>query len=122
MSLSRREALCSFVGMLAASRRARADAEPITMESLLAEMIDREVVARLPDPPYRSHEASSDDRRAVSPGDPSWFANQDYSQFIRLENHNGRNESVMMDAEGPGVITRFWMGAPRPQDGPPGTI
>jgi len=122
MPLSRREALCSFVAMLAASRRARADAAPITMESLLAEMIDREVVARLPDPPYRSHEASSYDRRAVSPGDPSWFANQDYSQFIRLENHNGRNESVMMDAEGPGVITRFWMGAPRPQDGPPSTI
>src|SRR5689334_13146199 len=114
MSISRREVLGSLVGMLAASHRTRAAATPVTMESLLSEMIDREMVARLPDPPYQSHEASSYDRRKVSPGDPSWFSNQDYSQFIRKEDHNGRTESVMMDAEGPGVITRFWMGAPRP--------
>jgi hypothetical protein len=122
MPISRREVLGSLAAMLLASRRSRAGAAPITMESLLAEMIDREVVARLPEVSYRSHEASSHDPRKVSPDDPSWFANLDYSQFIREENHSGRNESVMMDAEGPGVITRFWMGAPRPQDGPPGTI
>lgn len=122
MPISRREVLGSLAALVAASRHTHAAAGPITMESLLAEMIDREVVARLPDPPYISHEASSYDRRKLSPGDPAWFSNDDYSQFIRKEDHNGRTEFVMMDADGPGVMTRFWMGAPRPQDGVPGTL
>jgi len=60
----------------------------VTLGSLLEEMVDRDRLARLPQPEYCT----------------------------------GREERVMMDAAGPGAITRFWMGAPHPDRGPDGTI
>jgi hypothetical protein len=52
--------------------------EPITIESLLAEMVTRETVARLPATPYTCRQSSSYDRRSVDPEDAStWFANAD---------------------------------------------
>ena len=48
----------------------------ITLESLLHEMIDRDAVARWPDPAYKCLHASSYDRRSKTPDDPAgWFAN-----------------------------------------------
>lgn len=82
----------------------------ITLQTLLKEMIDASSVAKWPvGAPYTMHQASSYDRRSISPGKPGWFANGDFNQFIRSEQIQGRTEYVMMDAEGPGAIVRFWL-------------
>lgn len=84
-------------------------ADIITLESLLEEMIDRERLARFPQPAYTCRQASSYDRDATSPSKKeTWFANMDRSQFARIEEKNGRKEYVMMDAEGPGAVVRIW--------------
>ena len=90
----------------------------ITLESLLKEMIDRDAVARFPDPPYRCMQASSYDRRSKTPDDPAgWFANNDWSQFLRSEENKGRLEWVLMDADGPGAIVRQWWAGKMPPQG-----
>ena len=94
----------------------------ITISSLLHEMTDRRAFAQLPSAPFLSKQASSYDRRSVSPNEPGWFANNDWSQYIRDEVNDGRTEHVMMDAKGPGCITRFWMGAPTPDGSLPGEL
>jgi hypothetical protein len=93
----------------------RAAAGEVTLESLLAEMTDREATARWPLPAYACKQASSYDRRQTDPARAdSWHANQDYDQFIRTEVNEGRKEWVMMESASPGAITRFW--APLPAD------
>lgn len=81
----------------------------VTLESLLDEMTDREVLTRLPEHPYALKQFSSYDRRSTSPDEPGWFANDDYTRFIREENTNGRREFVLFDSEGPGAVVRWWM-------------
>ena len=82
--------------------------EPVSLESLLSDMVDRDRLARLPNPAYVCRQFSSYDRDTVAPGKPGWFANWDRSQFIRVEENAGRREYVLMDAEGPGAVVRFW--------------
>jgi hypothetical protein len=85
-------------------------AEPVTLPSLLAEMVDRDALARLPVPAFRCLQASSYDRAQTDPSNPqTWFANHDYEQFIRTETNEGRKEWVIMDQQGPGCIARFWI-------------
>jgi len=84
-------------------------AQKISLKYLLNEMRDRTNVARFPDPSYVLHQASSYDRRSKSPDSPGWFANSDFNQFIREEKNGERLEYVMMDADGPGSIVRFWL-------------
>lgn len=84
-------------------------AEEITLDSLLNEMINRENIARLPDPTYTCRQESSYDRKSVAPGEDGWFANNDHSQYLRGETIDGRDEWVMLDAKGPGAIVRFWV-------------
>jgi hypothetical protein len=88
-------------------------AQTISTSSLLNEMLDRDAVARFPQPAYVTSQASSYDRQSVSPDKPGWFANNDWSQFLRSEAHGMRVEWVMMDADGPGCITRFWVTGPK---------
>ena len=73
------------------------------------EMLDRDRLARYPDPYYTCHQSSSYDRATVSKDKNHWFANADRSFFLRSEDRNGRHEFVMMDESGPGAIVRFWM-------------
>lgn len=82
--------------------------QQITLNSLLAEMIDRERLARLPDPAYRSLQASSYNRQSVHRDQPGWFADSDGLGFIRTESIKGQTEWVIMEHEGPGCITRIW--------------
>lgn len=82
---------------------------PVTLDSLLREMIDPDAVARWPLPEFTCRQSSSYDRAKVAPDKPGWFANHDFSEFIREEHRNGRREQVMMDADGPGSIVRFWL-------------
>ncbi len=88
-------------------------AQGVNLESLLREMIDRDAVARFPDPAYACRQFSSYDRASVSPDKPdTWFANGDVDQFLRVEETSGRKEWVMMDVDGPGAIVRFWSANP----------
>ncbi|HEY0271632.1 MAG TPA: glycoside hydrolase family 172 protein [Chitinophaga sp.] len=85
--------------------------DTLTMATLLRDMTDPATVARFPAPAYTLRQASSYDRHSISPDRPGWFANGDFNQFIRQEERNGHTEYVMMDAEGPGAIVRFWLTA-----------
>lgn len=83
---------------------------PITFQSLLADLHD---VQRLTSPAdYTYFQASSYDRDSVKPGDPTWFANGDFGQYIRDENRNGVVEHVMADLKGPGAVMRVWSANP----------
>ncbi len=86
----------------------RAASKPITLETLLEEMVDRDTIARLPDPAYTCKQASSYDRHSTEPGSPTWWANMDRSYFVRVEENDGRTEHVLMDVDGPGAVVRFW--------------
>ncbi|MGE9271379.1 MAG: DUF2961 domain-containing protein, partial [Verrucomicrobiales bacterium] len=90
--------------------------EPVSIESLLEEMTDRDSVARFPETDFRLKQHSSYDRRSKSPDQPKgWFMNKDSNwkatdeNFIRIEEKNGEKEWVLMDHEGPGAIVRSWM-------------
>ena len=83
-------------------------ADTITFESLLNEMVDRESITRFPEPSYTCRQFSSYDRDSVGPDKKGWFANWDRSQFVRVEDNNGRKEYILMDAEGAGAVVRFW--------------
>ena len=84
----------------------------VSFVSLLQEMVSRDVIARLPNPAYRCLQASSFDRKTLAPDQPGWFANDDWSWYVRKEQRQGRTEWVMMDAEGPGCVVRIWCTGP----------
>ena len=87
----------------------RADGADVTLESLLREMCDADAVTRLAARPWTGRLWSSYDRRSVSADNPAaWFANDDRSQFVRVNRVGGRTEGVMVDAKGPGALTRLW--------------
>jgi hypothetical protein len=83
-------------------------AQTVSLSSLLDEMVDRDSVTRFPDPAFVCVQASSYDRAAKSPAE-NWFSNHDASRFLREETNGNRKEWVLMDADGPGVIVRFWI-------------
>ena len=86
-----------------------AGAKAVTLESLLDEMVDRDRVARFPQPAYLCKQFSSYERRSKTPDDPEgWFANADRGHFLRTETNASRTEWVLMDHTGAGAITRFW--------------
>ncbi|MCQ2389745.1 MAG: hypothetical protein MJ138_08530, partial [Kiritimatiellae bacterium] len=83
---------------------------PITLSSLLDEMLDRDAVTRFPEPCHKMRLWSSHSRLSVAPDKPGWFANWDWSNFVRDEtNAQGQVEHVMVDAEGPGALVRAWI-------------
>ena len=73
----------------------------ITLETLLEEMIDRDALARFPDPLYQSLQASSYNRQSVHRDQPGWFADSDGLGFIRTETVDGQTEWVIMEHDGP---------------------
>lgn len=82
----------------------------ISLKTLLHEMTDRSALARWPENTYTCKQFSSYDRSSHNMTDKrAWFGNFDQGQFIRQEENGGRTEYVMMDAEGPGAMVRFWM-------------
>jgi len=86
----------------------------VTTGSLLDEMADLRRLAELPAPAYTTRQFSSYDRKSTTPADAeTWFANEDYNQFIRVEKNAGRTERVMMDAAGPGAVVRIWSANPK---------
>lgn len=81
----------------------------VTQESLLKEMLNRDIITRFPDPYYKQAQVSSYDRRTVGKNQPGWWANDDGAGYERLDTIDGRYEKVMCDLEGAGVVTRIWM-------------
>ena len=83
---------------------------PISMETLLDEMVSYEESVYYPSPYYSASQQSSTDKRSLSPQQPFWFGNQDNTRYIRLDNNNpeGRYEKVIFDQNTPGAITRMW--------------
>jgi hypothetical protein len=98
--------------LLAAVFALPAVAAGITLESLLDEMTSLGRLAELSDPPFRAARASSYDRAAVAPDQPGWFGNVDHGNFVRVEQNGARTEYVLLDATGPGVVTRIWSSNP----------
>lgn len=95
--------------LLLCASGAEAGRPEVSLGSLLDEMTDREEAARLPVPAYGLRQASSWDRASNDPWNPgSWFANTDHGQFLHTEMNQGRKEWVIMQADGPGAVTRFW--------------
>lgn len=109
--------LCLCVGGCGDSDVSRACTDEggyeITRARVLAEENDREALTRWPDPSYRTGLASSYDRRSTAPGSPGWFENADFRGFVRDDEIDGRTEHVMLELEGPGVLTRIWSATPR---------
>jgi len=105
-----RKLCCTLLGLFAVLCQAAA-AATVNLDSLLTEMTDRAALARLPEPAYTCRQASSYDPASKGPDQPGWFANNDRSFFLREETNAGRTEWVMMDAQGPGAIVRWWVTA-----------
>lgn len=107
-------ALSTLLGGLQVGHPSPALAEVgvVTTRTLLAEMSDLRRMAEFPAPGYTTHQFSSYDRRSTAPGSEAWFANDDWGQFLRVEERNGRKEQVMMDAKGPGAVVRIWSANP----------
>ncbi|MGL6196987.1 MAG: DUF2961 domain-containing protein, partial [Thermoguttaceae bacterium] len=96
----------NFISRLSAESEA---APSITFASLLDEMVGRSAVSRAPEFPYTLKQQSSYDRASVSTDKDGWFANKDWSNYIREEENEGRKEYVMFEAEGPGAVVRIWL-------------
>ena len=73
--------------------------QPITLESLLHEMVSYNAVAQYPAITYKAAQVSSYDRRSVSPDSPNWFANGDGFGYERLDTIDGRVEKVLFDED-----------------------
>lgn len=84
------------------------DKKEIDLTMLLNEMVDREKITSFPEVTYKSLQASSFNRESVSPDLPGWFADSDGIGFIRTEEVNGKTEWVIMEDDGPGVISKIW--------------
>ena len=105
--------------MTAAKKPANSQTLPkydVTITDLLDELVDRDAKTVFPSEytlgQFSSYERKSDNSSAKEGEDghdPNWYANFDFSHFLRMENNNGRTEYVMMDHSGPGAITRWWM-------------
>jgi hypothetical protein len=75
---------------------------------LLAELVDLRALARRPSPDFSTELHSSFDRSSQEavPGQPGWFANRDFAELTPDEPY------VLLDADGPGVVTRIWSANP----------
>ncbi|HEU5069412.1 MAG TPA: glycoside hydrolase family 172 protein [Verrucomicrobiae bacterium] len=102
--------LCALMLVTSGGRALAAAPPAVTLESLLREMTNRCAVAEWPVPAYTCAQVSSHDPHKTSPADPAgWHANVDYGNCLRVETNANRREWVILDASGPGAITRIWI-------------
>lgn len=86
-----------------------ADADPeVTLEGLLAGLVELERLSHAPRPAFVSLLASSTDpsSRGAAPGTSAFFANADFAVW------QGREPLLLLDTEGPGVVTHLWSANP----------
>jgi len=110
-------AFLAALAALAAATAPSALASEITTATLLREMWDLDTLARMPDPPYRTVQFSSYDRRSVAPDAPDWYANADgfggepipgFASVLRVPGDDGVGLYLVAEVEGPGAIVRGW--------------
>ncbi|MBS1724885.1 MAG: DUF2961 domain-containing protein [Armatimonadetes bacterium] len=94
--------------LLALAGLAALSSAPVTLKSLVRDAWDLDTLCDYPAPAYVTRQASSYDRTSVRPGNDTWFANQDWGNFLGRESTNGRKEHVMADLKGPGCLVRYW--------------
>ena len=82
--------------------------EDVSVKDLLTEMTNRTELAKWPKYNYKLLQASSYDRKSVSPEKPGWFANGDNSQYVRIDTTDNGVEYVLLEDEGSGAVVRFW--------------
>jgi hypothetical protein len=82
---------------------------PVSLSSLLSEMTDRQNLTLYPSPYYTLKQSGSYDRKTISPDQPGWFANDDFTEFDAIETRGNLKEYVLFDADGPGAVVRWWM-------------
>ncbi len=93
----------------------------INLGVLLDETTNLERLATAESMDYITRQFSSYDRKSTDPAvltEENWFANADRGHCLRKEWVGWRSEYVLMEADGPGVIVRFW--SANPNDG--GTV
>ena len=88
--VSRFACLLALACFFAGQAGAQIPGPPVTLAGLIAEMTDRESIARWPYPEYTCLQASSYDRRTIAPDQDGWFANDDHTRFVRNEVNEGR--------------------------------
>jgi hypothetical protein len=98
-----------IVFLIAMACGCKPSTKPVTFGTLLEDMTKAEILAEFPAPAFSCKQFSSYDRRSVGPDKEGWFANHDASWFVREETNQGRREFVMLEADGPGAVVRFWM-------------
>lgn len=84
------------------------NAETITFNSLLDEMVDRDHLTYSVNGLYKTLQASSYNRASTGKSNPGWFADSDGEGFIRIEENDGKKEWVIMEHQGPGAIVKIW--------------
>jgi hypothetical protein len=93
---------------------------PLTTGHLLRQMVDLDVLAELPDPPYKTIQFSSYDRRSIAPYAPGWYANSDgfgkeptpnFLETLEEPGADGVGRYLMAQVDGPGAIVRCWTAA-----------
>ncbi|QDS98428.1 glycoside hydrolase family 172 protein [Adhaeretor mobilis] len=101
-----------LVIIVAAAHTSTTNGQAVTIDSLLDDILDRDAIAVHPnaDKSFTLKQRSSYDRGSVAPGQSGWFANSDWSNYIRSEVNQGRTEWVLFDETGPGAVTRIWAG------------
>lgn len=95
--------------MLALVLTALTAAPNVDVEGLLGEMMNRRAPLQAENANYTVKQASSYDRKSKEPNTPEWWANDDWSNFVRIDDVDGKKEYVLMDVSGPGAIVRFWI-------------
>ncbi len=83
-------------------------------QDLLDRMVSADWLFEAPKPGERCVQFSSYDRRSDAGPESAeeWFANHDRGHYLRTVERDGRTEHVMVDAKGPGVLTRIWSANP----------
>lgn len=80
----------------------------VTYSQLAVDMWSLDSLCEYPAPFYVTRQASSYDRASKTAGNEAWFANQDWGNFVRVDDTQGRKEHVLIDVQGPGAMVRYW--------------
>ena len=100
------------VGVLVVTAAAQGDS--FDYPALLNRLVDVNWLWQPPRVGERCVQFSSFDRRSLlGPKDhDAWYSNDDRGKYLRVEARDGKQEFVMVDAEGPGVVSRLWSANP----------
>ncbi|MBM4061926.1 MAG: DUF2961 domain-containing protein [Planctomycetes bacterium] len=100
--------------VFASAVSAGAQNQVLDYPKLLERLTDVDWLWQPPAPGERCVQFSSYDRKSdKGPGDfDAWYGNDDRGQYLRVEEKDGRKEFVMVDVDGPGVLSRIWSANP----------